>query len=114
MELIQPEGNQMQRIQITMKMIHAGAGALEQCRIAMHDDRATCHVVFTAMLAEAFGYRVRSARQMLKGRLLPAKPLQADQFDADGVYIVGHMPDGRPVKKLKQNYWSLNPPYTKP
>lgn len=111
---------------VTRAMLDIGAGALAHCRTVGHDDATTAHVIFSAMLHESSwspALRTRPGYQAavkpftpedkyLKGRRLPKKPLRREDFDAEGVRILGHMPDGTPVKQYRRNFWYLNPPYT--
>lgn len=103
-------------LNITVPMLNAGALALDQARTAGHDDRATCHIVFAAMISESAwqpGARVRPSKpQFLKGRKLPSRLLTRADFNADGVRVT-HRKDGTLYKQLLQNFWYLNPPYTK-
>lgn len=111
---------------VTRAMLDIGAQALEHCRTVGHNDATTAHVVFSAMLSETSwspairtrpGYAkvvapFSAADQYLNGRKLPKHPLRRELFNSEGYRIIGHMPDGTPVKQLLRNIWYLNPPYT--
>ena len=94
-------------LRITLAMLRAGEAALELARQAEHAPRATCHVIFTAMLAESdWSPALRKRGPMLAGRVMPKHPLTRDYFDADGVHR-HELPGGGIHYALIWNYWYL-------
>ena len=109
------------KIAVTKAMTEAGADTLQQCRAVGHDDRATAHMVFTAMAAESAWMSPVRQRPIPKhvvkytfdGKRLPRNPFKLSDFDAEGKRYAGTLDDGRAVYQYKHNFWYLAPKYTK-
>lgn len=106
---------------ITTAMLDAGVAALEQAGELEHDSRATAHLVFTAMLAQASWPRAiryrpvsPSVQYTFDGKRLPRNPFKLSDFDSEGKRLAGNLPDGRPSYQHVRNFWYLAPKYTKP
>ena len=104
---------------ITKAMIDAGAAAVAHARELGHDDKATAHLVLTAMLAasnwpRAIRYRPepdKPVQYTWDGRRLPRNPLKRSDFDAEGKRLIGYV-DGKPSYQYLCNIWYLQPKYT--